>query len=71
MKIILAVALLALAFTTGFTCSKNAPDQSAPVSTTLLPEPSQEQMADPAMPAQDTPAADASGEAPPTTEAGN
>lgn len=34
MKALLVTALLALAFTTGFTCSKNAPEAAAPTETT-------------------------------------
>ena len=33
MKALLVTALLALAFTTGFTCSKNAPEAAAPATT--------------------------------------
>jgi hypothetical protein len=33
MKLIIAAAVIALAFTTGFTCSKNAPTTEAPVTT--------------------------------------
>ena len=42
MKKILAVALLALSFTTGFTCSKQTPDAPPPVA------PPQDQMGAPA-----------------------
>lgn len=37
MKMIVAAALIALAFTTGFTCSKNAPQAEAPVATPAAP----------------------------------
>lgn len=33
MKALLVTALLALSFTTGFTCSKNAPEAAAPAPT--------------------------------------
>lgn len=45
MKAILAVALLALSFTTGFTCSKNAPTEGE--KTTQEAPANQEQMATP------------------------
>ncbi|WP_413291348.1 acylneuraminate cytidylyltransferase [Bdellovibrio sp. HCB337] len=50
MRTIVVAALLALSFTTGFTCSKNQPAETA--------APAQEQMAAPADAAA-TPAADA------------
>lgn len=34
MKTLLVTALLALSFTTGFTCSKNAPEAAAPTEAT-------------------------------------
>lgn len=34
MKALLVTALLALSFTTGFTCSKNAPEAAAPTEAT-------------------------------------
>lgn len=40
MKLVVVAALLALSFTTGFTCSKNTPAETAPAA--------QEQMAAPA-----------------------
>ena len=40
MKALLVTALLALAFTTGFTCSKNAPEAAAPTETTAPTSPS-------------------------------
>jgi len=43
MKGIVVAALLALAFTTGFTCSKNTPAENQPAAA-----PAQEQMAAPA-----------------------
>ena len=55
MKSLVAIALLALTFTTGFTCSKNTPEpakteappaQEAPTDATQG-QPSQEQMAQP------------------------
>ena len=52
MKAILATALIALAFTTGFTCSKNTPAE--PTATPAAP--TQEQMAAPA-PTEAAPAA--------------
>jgi hypothetical protein len=54
MKLVVVAALLALSFTTGFTCSKNTPAETAPAA--------QEQMAAPAEtapPATEAPAADA------------
>ena len=38
MKALLVTALLALSFTTGFTCSKNAPEAAAPTETTAPTE---------------------------------
>ncbi len=57
MKTIVIAALLALSFTTGFTCSKNAPEQAAQPA-------AQEQMA---APAEGQPAAE--GQAAPAAEA--
>lgn len=57
MKTLLISALVALAFTTGFTCSKNAPEATAPAET-----PAQEQLAAPAegaAPAETAPAPEA------------
>lgn len=56
MRTIVVAALLALSFTTGFTCSKNTPAESTPAA--------QEQMAAPAAPAEGQPAAPAEGAAP-------
>jgi hypothetical protein len=54
MKAILATAIIALAFTTGFTCSKNTPAE--PTATPAAP--TQEQMAAPAAaPTEGAPAA--------------
>lgn len=53
MKTIVVAALLALSFTTGFTCSKNTPAE--PAAQTAAP--AQEQMAQPAAPAEGQPAA--------------
>lgn len=59
MKLIVVASLLALSFATGFTCSKNAPVESA------APTPaSQEQMAAPPAPEGAAPAAPAEGQAP-------
>lgn len=60
MKSIVVAALLALSFTTGFTCSKNTPAETAPAA--------QEQMAAPAAPAEGQPAAPAEGAAAPAAE---
>ncbi|MCM2352341.1 MAG: acylneuraminate cytidylyltransferase [Pseudobdellovibrio sp.] len=49
MKALLVTALLALSFTTGFTCSKNAPEAAAPTEAT---QPTAE--ATPAAPAEGT-----------------
>ncbi len=38
MKALLVTALLALSFTTGFTCSKNAPEAAAPTEMTAPTE---------------------------------
>lgn len=57
---ILAAAVIAMAFATGFTCSKNSPEQAAPA--TSAPE--QEQMAAPTT-VEGAPAGDAA--ATPTT----
>lgn len=59
MKLIVAVALMALAFTTGFTCSKNTPteqpaQQSAPAQEQMTPPPAE-------APAEGAPAAPAEG----------
>lgn len=62
MKSIVVAALLALSFTTGFTCSKNTPAENATPA-------AQEQMAAPAAPAEGQPAAPAEGTAAPATEA--
>lgn len=51
MRTLVVASLIALAFTTGFTCSKNAPEEAKP----------QEQMAAPA-PAEQAPAAPAEGQ---------
>ncbi len=60
MKAILVMSLLALSFATGFTCSKNPPQEAAPAATSTEAAP-QEQMAAPAAdagaPAADQPAA--------------
>jgi hypothetical protein len=48
MKSIVVASLIALAFTTGFTCSKNQPTTEAQPAAT----PTQEQMAAPAAPAE-------------------
>lgn len=61
MKALLIAALVALSFTTGFTCSKNNPEATAPEAA-----PAQEQMA---APAEGTPAAPAEGTAAPTEAA--
>ncbi len=53
MRLVIVAALLALSFTTGFTCSKNTPAETAPAA--------QEQMA---APAEATPAAAPEGSAP-------
>ncbi len=45
MKALLVTALLALSFTTGFTCSKNAPEAAAPTEAT---QPAAEATATPA-----------------------
>lgn len=61
MKLILAAALLALAFTTGFTCSKNTPStEAAPTPAEVAPEavPAEGQPVPPA----DAPAAPPAGE---------
>ena len=68
-KTLVAASVLALAFTTGFTCSKNQPSATQPATT-----PSQEQMAaptEPAAPAADpnAPAAPAEGTAAPAAPA--
>ncbi|HEY8270071.1 MAG TPA: acylneuraminate cytidylyltransferase [Pseudobdellovibrionaceae bacterium] len=62
MKLVVVAALLALSFTTGFTCSKNTPVETAPAPTPAA----QEQMA---APAEGQPAATATpaGEAPAAT----
>lgn len=60
MKTIVVAALLALSFTTGFTCSKNTPAESTPAA--------QEQMAAPAAPAEGA-AAPAEGAAAPAADA--
>lgn len=57
MRTIVVAALLALSFTTGFTCSKNTPAESQP-------EAQQEQMAAPADAAAPTEAAPADAAAP-------
>lgn len=49
-KTIVIAALLALSFTTGFTCSKNTPPEQQPSA--------QDQMAQPAAPAEGQPAQD-------------
>lgn len=71
MRKILGLTLLALCFTTGFTCSKQTPDA---VATTTpppaeLPVPTQEQMAAPATPPADPAAAGAAAPAPADTTA--
>jgi hypothetical protein len=50
MQKILAVSLVALAFTTGFTCSKQAPtaEETAPAAATTETTPAQDQMGAPA-----------------------
>ncbi|KYG61094.1 hypothetical protein [Bdellovibrio bacteriovorus] len=60
MKAIVIAALLALSFTTGFTCSKNQPAEQAPATTETAP-------ATEAAPAEGTPAATTEA-APATTE---
>lgn len=48
MKTLFAIALLALTFTTGFTCSKNPPETTkTEPATQESAQPSQEQMAQP------------------------
>ena len=37
MKLVVAAGLIALAFTTGFTCSKNAPEAAAPAADAAAP----------------------------------
>lgn len=49
-KILTIMALFALSFATGFTCSKNAPEQAAQPAATSVNETSQAQMAAPADP---------------------
>jgi hypothetical protein len=61
MRTIIVAALLALSFTTGFTCSKNTPAESQPAA--------QEQMAAPAAPAEGQPAAPAAEGQPTATPA--
>lgn len=56
MNKLLAASLLALSFATGFTCSKNAPEQAAPAADTAAP--TQAEMAAPAQ-AEVAPAAPA------------
>ncbi|MEK2645662.1 acylneuraminate cytidylyltransferase [Bdellovibrio sp. BCCA] len=63
MKAIVIAALLALSFTTGFTCSKNQPAEQAPATTETAPATTTE-----AAPAEGTPAATTEA-APATTEA--
>ncbi|MFN7728038.1 MAG: acylneuraminate cytidylyltransferase [Bdellovibrio sp.] len=62
MKLIIAAAVIALAFTTGFTCSKNAPTTEAPVATEAPAMP-----AEGAPPVEAAPAAPADGQTPPAT----
>ena len=50
MKLVVSLAIIALAFTTGFTCSKNTPEEvktEAPAQPTEAPPETQEQMAQP------------------------
>ncbi|MFN3697439.1 MAG: acylneuraminate cytidylyltransferase [Pseudobdellovibrio sp.] len=61
MKAVLVSALLALSFTTGFTCSKNAPEAAAPAA------PATEQAAA-AAPAEGQAPAATEGQAPAATE---
>lgn len=51
MKLLMAISLIALTLTTGFTCAKNPPEaakQEAPAADPAAAQPSQEQMAQPA-----------------------
>ncbi len=51
MKLLMAISLIALTLTTGFTCAKNPPEaakQEAPAADPAAVQPSQEQMAQPA-----------------------
>ena len=58
MKAIVVAALLALSFTTGFTCSKNQPETAAPAETAPAAEATAtEATATEAAPAEGTPAA--------------
>jgi hypothetical protein len=65
MKAIVVAALLALSFTTGFTCSKNQPETAAPAETA----PAAEATATEAAPAEGTPAATEAAPAAPTEAA--
>lgn len=58
MKAIVIVALLALSFTTGFTCSKNQPEQATETTTTTETAPAEGQPATEVAP-EATPAVDA------------
>lgn len=68
MKAIVITALLALSFTTGFTCSKNQPAETTPAATEATPAATE---ATPAMtPAEGTAAPAAPTEAAPAAPAG-
>jgi hypothetical protein len=61
MKLLIAVSIIALTLTTGFTCSKNTPVEpqvQAPAQQDPAATPSQEQMAQPAAPTEGAPAAE-------------
>lgn len=47
-KTIVVAALLALSFTTGFTCSKNTPETTTTTTTETVAPPAQDQMGTPA-----------------------
>lgn len=73
MKLLVIASLIALSFTTGFTCSKNTPEAAKteapaaqPAATEQQPaaQPSQEQMAQPAAGADGAAAQPAAGEQP-------
>ena len=66
MKAIVIAALLALSFTTGFTCSKNQPAEQAATPTEAAPAAAAPTTTEAAPPAEGQPAAAA---APATTEA--
>lgn len=76
MKAIIVAALLALSFTTGFTCSKNQPAETTTTTTTTQDEmaapvatPADGTMATPADGSMATPAADGTTTAPAATPA--